>query len=141
MHSITLADGTPIPEEAEHLKNGYYYLPSDRTVYDGNSTPCFTVEADGFIPCDSTGVSAYIVAKKQVDGKDRYVLLDTEGKAVTADYAEPPAKVGRFLCAEGNMMDADGKVVAMTRCCGSSRPGRLRCVSSPGSREMMATPL
>lgn len=109
---VSTPDGTPIPEEAEHLRNGYYYLPSDRTVYDGNSTPCFTVEADGFIPCDSTGVSAYIVAKKQVDGKDRYLLLDTEGKAVTADYIEPPAKVGQFLCAEGNMMDADGKVVA-----------------------------
>lgn len=109
---VATPDGRAIPAEAEHLKNGYYYLPSDRTVYDGDMSPVFTVEADGFIPCDSKGVSAYIVAKKQVNGKDRYVLLDKEGKAVTADYAEPPVKVGQLLCAEGKMQNADGKTVA-----------------------------
>ena len=109
---VATPDGKVIPEEAEHLKNGYYYLPSDRTVYNGDATPIFTVEADGYIPCDSEGVSAYIVAKKQVEGKSRYVLLDLDGKAVTADYGEPPVKVGQLLCAEGNMMDADGNVVS-----------------------------
>ena len=105
------ADGTLLPDDLIHLKNGHYAVKSENKVYDSEGNFKFAYDPNGYIPEDSTNVTDYIVAKKTVSGKDVYVLLDMEGKVVTAELPHRPDVYGELLYIAGQLMTFDGKPV------------------------------
>lgn len=106
-----LADGTVISNDVIHLKNGHYADPADHGVYDLDGNKLFTYDPDGYVPCDSGDVSGYIVAKKTVDDKEKYVLLDESGAVVTAEFDSCPVVHGELLFANNTLVNFDGEAV------------------------------
>jgi len=106
-----LADGTVISNDVIHLKNGHYADPAENAVFDVNGNKLFQYDPNGFVPCDSSGVSGYIVAKKAVDGKDKYILYDEDGSVASAEFGARPMVYGELLSAENKLVKFDGTPV------------------------------
>lgn len=109
---VSTPDGKEIPEKALHLLNGYYVIEEENAVYNGDGEKIFTYDPAGYVPCESKDYEDYILAKKQVDGKDSFVLMDPTGKVVTAALAKEPHVCGELLFIDGDLMTFDGTVVA-----------------------------
>lgn len=109
---VSTPAGQAIPEEAVHLLNGYYVLEAEHTLYDGDGKALFTYDPAGYIPCESKGLEGYVAAKKQVDGKDSYVLMDLTGKVATAAFSAVPQVLGELLYADSKLVAFNGDTVA-----------------------------
>ena len=94
---VATPDGKMLPAEAIHLNNGYYRIESERAVYRGDMTKLFTYAADGYVPCQTTAITKYILASKTVEDRVVYVLLDETGTAVTAEMDGIPTVYGDLL--------------------------------------------
>ncbi|MBR0447502.1 MAG: hypothetical protein IIX28_03430 [Clostridia bacterium] len=106
-----LADGTVISNDVIHLQNGHYADPAENAVYDIEGNRLFTYDPNGFVPFESKNVVGYVVGKKTVDGKDRYVLYDESGAVASAEFGSMPRVHGELLFAEGKLVKFDGTVV------------------------------
>lgn len=104
-------DGKVLPNEVVHLNNGHYAIAAENTVYTSEGDKLFTYDPNGYVPRDSKGVSGYIVASKKVDGKDKYVLLDLEGKVASAEFDSQPMVMGQLLFVSKKLVTFDGKAV------------------------------
>lgn len=109
---VSTPDGQTIPEEAVHLLNGYYVIEAENTLYDGDGKALFTYDPAGYVPCESKGLEGYVAAKKQVDGKDTYVLMDLTGSVVTAAFSAVPQVFGELLYVDGKLTSFSGDTVA-----------------------------
>lgn len=94
---VTTPEGDPLPDEAAHLKNGYYALRAENAVYDPYGKKMFTYDPNGYVPCDDQNSAEYILAKKTVDGKDAYVLMDLTGAVVSGELEAEPVIRGPLL--------------------------------------------
>ena len=106
-----LADGTVIPNDVMHLKNGHYAIAAENAVYDVDGTKLFTYDPNGYVPCESDGVSGYIIGKKTVDNTDTYVLYDESGEVVSAEFHSRPLVHGQLVHADKKLMRFDGTAV------------------------------
>lgn len=115
---VVTPDGTPLPEKAIHLKNGCYALENESggTVYNGKSKKLFTYKKDGWVPYDSTGLDGNIIAKKQVKGADRFVLMDRKGKIISGEFDQKPIIYGKRVYVDGKLYTMEGKCVFNTPC-------------------------
>ncbi len=109
---VATPDGTVLPEEPLHLKNGYYAIQSEHTVYDSEGNKKFTYDPKGYIPVDSEDVSGYILAEK----KGKYVLLDESGKVASAVFDHKPVQYGELYHVGKNLVAIDGKAVIKGGC-------------------------
>ncbi len=109
---VSTPGGKEIPEKAVHLLNGYYVIEEENAVYNGDGEQIFTYDPAGYIPCESKDYDQYILAKKQVDGKDSFVLMDLTGKVVTTAFAVQPRVYGELLLVGSNLVAFNGTVVA-----------------------------
>lgn len=102
--------GEKLPEDADLFENGYYALATDNTgaVYDSANKKVFDYELDGFVPSDSEG--EYIVAVKSGSSR-KYVLMDMEGKVISAEFPDMPQVYGELIYAGEKIYDFDGNVV------------------------------
>lgn len=95
-HVVT-PEGTPLPETASYMTNGYYMLPEENAVCDAYGTRLFTYDPNGFVPCEEQNSNEYFTAKKTVDGKDVFVLLDKTGAVVSGELNSEPLVRGKLL--------------------------------------------
>lgn len=111
-------DGTFLPEEAIHLKNGCYAMEDAKggTVYDGKGKKLFTYQKDGWVPYDSTGLDGYIIAKKKAGDAEQFVLMDRKGKVISGVFNQKPDIQGGKVYVDGKLYKLDGKVVFDTPC-------------------------
>lgn len=102
--------GENLPTGARLFTDGYYTLEKSNggTLYDTDDKKLFDYELDGFIPDDATG--EYIIARKN-DGGMKYVLMDTTGKFVSAEFNNIPKLYGKFIFADNKLYDFDGKEI------------------------------
>lgn len=103
--------GEPLPEGARLFDNGCYALVKDNVggVYDSEHNKLFDYAPDGFTPNSSEG--AYIVAAKYENGEAAYVLMDTAGKVVSAEFADRPFVYGDLIHAGKTVCDFEGNAV------------------------------
>lgn len=113
---VATPDGTALPEEPIHLKNGHYALPSNYTVYDSEGNQKFTYDPNGYIPVDSGDVSGYIVGEKKVGGKSTYVLFDLEGNVASAEFTTKPVQYGELFHVGQSLVKVDGTPVVEAGC-------------------------
>lgn len=113
---VSTPSGQVLPEEPIHLKNGFYALASENTVYDSDGNKKFTYDPKGYVPMDSEGIDGYLVAKKTVNGKASYVLLDPAGEVATAEFADQPVMYGELLHVGKSLVTFDGTPVIEKSC-------------------------
>lgn len=103
--------GEKIPENASLLGNGYYTLITDGAgaVYNSDQTKVFDYDPNGFVPCD--GNSDYILASKYEENGSKYVLMDTTGKVVSAEFTGRPEFYGDLVLVGEKVYDFEGKNV------------------------------
>lgn len=109
---VATPDGTALPEEPVHLKNGHYAVTSQNTVYDSDGNKKFTYDPDGYVPVDSEDVSGYIIAEKQ----GKYVLLDQTGQVVSAVFDHKPVQYGELFHVGESLVTLDGTAVVESGC-------------------------
>lgn len=95
-HVVT-PEGDALPEAASYMTNGYYMLPEEKVVCDAYGTRLFTYDPNGFVPCDDQNSDQYFTAKKTVDGKDVFVLMDMTGAIVSGELTSEPVVCGKLL--------------------------------------------
>lgn len=113
---VATPDGTALPEEPLHLKNGYYAIVSEHTVYDSDGNKQFTYDPKGFVPVDSGDVSGYIIAEKHEGKAAIYALLDKTGAVVSAEFDHKPVQYGTLYHVGRNLVTIDGDVVVKGGC-------------------------
>lgn len=106
---VTTPEGDVLPAEAVHLKNGYYKLVSDNSVYDPYGKKLFTYDPNGFVPCDDQSSDEYIVCEKTVDGKQVYALFDLTGTVVSGELAAVPTIRGKLLLVNKTVCNFKGE--------------------------------
>jgi len=108
---IVNADGETPPADATMFDNGYYIVESDNvgTVYDSNNDKLFTYNMTDFIPTRSE--NEYIVGYKSVNDETKYVLIDSEGNIISAEFNESPYLYGDLASVENKLYDLDGNLV------------------------------
>ena len=109
-HVVT-PDGTELPKMAIHMKNGYYMLKAENTVYDAYGNKQFTYDPYGYVPLDDQTVSGYIVAKKNVASEEKYVLMDMTGNVVSAELDAVPVARGELLLVNNKVCNLKGEVL------------------------------
>lgn len=108
---ITTPEGAALPENAVHLMNGYYKIEAENTVYDAYGNKKFTYDPNGYIPCNDQNVSDYIIAKKTVDGRDRYVVMDLTGTVISGELDVDPIIRGNLLLVNNKVCNFKGEVL------------------------------
>ena len=107
------ANGEPLPEDADMFENGLYSLSSgsEGAVYRGtDNTKLFDFDSStGYNPIDSEG--DYIVASKYADGAFKYVLMDTNGHVVSAEFDEHPYVYGELIHMNDTIVDLQGNIL------------------------------
>ena len=106
---ITTPEGDALPQDALHMKNGYYMIQAENAVYDAYGNKQFTYDPNGYVPCDSQSVSDYILAKKTVDGKDVFVLMDLTGTVVSGELTAEPVIRGNLLLVNKKVCNFKGE--------------------------------
>ena len=103
--------GEKLPADADLFENGYYALVKDNAgaVYNSNHEKVFDYALDGFVPSDSE--DEYILASKYDNDVRKYVLMDTTGKVVSAEFTDMPTVYGDLIHAGEKVYDFEGKVV------------------------------
>lgn len=101
--------GEKLPEDADLFENGYYALVKDNAgaVYDSENNKVFDYALDSYIPSDSEG--EYILASMYVNDVRKYVLMDTTGKVVSAEFAERPMVYGELIHSEDKIFNFKGE--------------------------------
>ena len=107
-HVVT-PEGNPLPADAVHLLNGYYMMEAESAMYDVYGNKKFTYDPNSYIPCSNENVSDYILAKKTVNGKDRYVLMDLTGAVVSAELDAVPVVRGNLLLVNNKVCNLKGE--------------------------------
>lgn len=107
------ANEEALPEDAELLDDGSYIVEKDGkgSAYDTDGNKLFDYLADDFEITYCAVGSKYYIAKKNVDGKYRYIVVDKEGKIVSAEFEEYPNLYGECLFVENKLYDFEGNVV------------------------------
>lgn len=95
-HVVT-PEGDALPETAVHMTNGYYMLPEENAVCDAYGARLFTYDPSGFVPGHEQNSDKYFTAKKTVDGKDSFVLMDMTGAVVSGEFTAEPQIYGNLL--------------------------------------------
>lgn len=111
-----LPDGTAIPNDVVHLKNGHYATKADHTVYDSEGNKLFAYDPEGYVPVDSEGIEGYILAQKQEGEKATYVLLDKTGKVASAEFEQKPTMYGTLFHVDDDLVTIEGDVVVDGGC-------------------------
>lgn len=109
-HVIT-PEGNALPKDAVHMKNGYYMIKAENAVYDAYGVKQFTYDPNGYIPLEDQDVSGYIVAKKPVDGHDKYVLMDMTGAVVSGELDVDPVVYGDLMLVNNKVCNFKGEVL------------------------------
>lgn len=111
-----LPDGTPIPNDVVHLKNGHYMTKADYTVYDSEGTKLFVCDPEGYVPVDSEGFEGYILAQKEDGKKASYVLLDKTGNVASSVFEQKPTMYGDLFRVGDDLVTIKGDVVVKGGC-------------------------
>lgn len=103
--------GEKLSEDADLFMNGYYALVKENAgaVYNSEHEKMFDYEIDSFVPCDST--DEYIVASLYENGETKYVIMDTAGKVVSAEFSDRPDVYGKLVKAGEKIYDFEGNMV------------------------------
>ena len=107
-HVVT-PEGDALPAEAVYMSNGYYMLPEENAVYDAYGARLFTYDPNGFVPCEEQNSDKYFTAKKTVDGKDVFVLMDMTGAIVSGELDSEPLVRGNLLIYNKRVCNFKGK--------------------------------
>lgn len=113
---VVTPEGDELPAEAIHLKNGYYALEATHGVYDAYGKQLFTYDPNGYVPCDDQQSGDYIVAKKTVDGKDSYVVMDLTGQVLSGEMPAEPKICGSMLLMNKKVCNLKGEVLFPSEC-------------------------
>ena len=108
---VTTPEGQALPENAVHLMNGYYKIEAENTVYDAYGNKKFTYDPNGYIPSNSQNVSDYIIAKKAVNGRDRFVVMNLAGAVVSGELDVDPIIRGNLLLVNNKVCNFKGEPV------------------------------
>lgn len=103
--------GEKLPEMAILFENGYYALTEDNlgAVYNSAHEKVFDYTFDGFVPSNSEG--EYILAYKYDNNTRKYVLMDTDGNVVSAEFIDMPGVYGKLIHAGGKIYNFKGEIV------------------------------
>jgi len=105
--------GESLVEGATLLKDGSYVVKegSVGVVYDTEGNKLFEYEAGDYSISSLSNDDRYFVARKTVDSKYKYFLVDRKGKIVSSEFERTPSVYGNNLCLDGKLYDFKGNVV------------------------------
>ena len=105
--------GEALPADASVFTNGYYRIDGETSgsVYDAEGNKVFDFNNDGFVP--KSGDGDYIIARKTADSGDKYVIMDTTGKIVSAEFDKDTYTIYGDLVqlTDNKVLDFDGKTI------------------------------
>lgn len=109
--SFTIDSNGTALEDAKLFDDGSYKIEkSEGTVYDKDNNKLFTYDLAGFIP--ERKVSTGYVASKYADGISTYVIMDTTGKVISAEFKEKSITVyDSMIFQDGKLYNYEGKQV------------------------------
>ena len=102
--------GEPVPEDAELMNNGYYVVETENggIVYDSSNAKMFEYNEETDYELDGTEEGYFVAEKSETD---TYVLLDKNGKAVSAEFSDYPDVYGELLRVEDKIYNFKGEQV------------------------------
>ena len=106
------ANGDVLPENDFVFGNGCYHITqgNDQIFYDASGKELFKCAADDFQPYTTSDDGRYFLARKDVDGDKKYVVMDLTGKVVSFEFSDDYGKVigDKYILADGVLYDFDG---------------------------------
>lgn len=107
------ANGEALPEEAELLDDGSYIIEKDGSgsAYDKNGSKLFDYSTDDYEITYCGEGDKYFMARKYVDSKSKYMVVDKKGEVVSVEFEEYPNLYGECLFVENKLYDLEGNVV------------------------------
>lgn len=106
------ASGKELPENAFLFDNGWYSIIENKktVIYDDDDKKLF--ECSDYFPSKlALSGEEYLVAAKETDDKKSYVLLDRNGKVVTAEFENLIFQFGALLQSDKMIYNFKGKKV------------------------------
>lgn len=103
--------GEYLPEGASLLDNGMYKIVEGNTGYlcDSEGTKLFEYDLDGFVPSSISG--DYLIGRKYVDYEPVYVIMDTAGNILSAEFNAFPDVRGSLVLADDIVCNFAGEQV------------------------------
>jgi len=112
------ANGTAVLDgAADVFEDGSYAIEGQiGEVFDSNGTKLFAYDLTGHVPYEGNG--EYYLARRYMDGKTTYVVMDKTGKIVSKEFEQTPMLKGKLILADGVLQDFQGKVLLEGTCKG-----------------------
>lgn len=107
------AKGEVLPGNADLLDDGSYIIEKDGSgsAYDKNGNKLFDYSTDDYEVKYCGAGDKYYIARKYVDSKSKYMVVDKKGEVVSVEFDEYPNLYGECLFVENKLYDFEGKVV------------------------------
>lgn len=103
-------NGEALPDGAKLFDDGSYSIEGKvGEVYDGNGELMFNFDLSGYIPSDVS--NGYFVARKYVDGSNKYVVMDTKGQVISTEFDEYTTIYGEVVHCDKKVYNLEGKCI------------------------------
>ncbi len=102
----------PIANEATLLENGSYTIEGISTggLFDTDGNKLFSYDPEGFVPTRYSD-GYYVAEKYDADYNSTYVLMDSTGKVVSAEFKNRPEVYGNLIISDEDVYDFKGNKI------------------------------
>jgi len=104
------SNGKPLSEDAVLFNDGSYAIEGKvGDVYKTDGTKLFSFDLTGFEPIEVSG--NYYIARKYMDGKTTYAIMDKKGNVVSSEFNNSITVCGDLVLCDKKVYDFNGKNV------------------------------